>query len=79
VRLPTDVVGRNTLNAVIKLSGLQGRAPITGNVFSSEECQCLKCAKKLRWVCTFNGGDFKSTQFITHNDDSDLRTGQGLE
>jgi hypothetical protein len=54
VRLPTDVVGRNTLNAVIKLSGLQGRAPITGNVFSWEECQCLKYAKKLRWVCTFN-------------------------
>jgi hypothetical protein len=37
VPLPTDVVARNMLNAVIRRSGLQSHAPMAENVFSSEE------------------------------------------
>jgi hypothetical protein len=37
VPLLTDVVKRNMLNAVIRLSGLPSHAPMTGNVSSSEE------------------------------------------
>ena len=36
VPLPTDVVERNMLNAVMRRSGLQSHATM-GNVFSSEE------------------------------------------
>ena len=37
VPLPTDVVERNMLNAVIRRSGLPSHAPMAGNVFSSDE------------------------------------------
>ena len=37
VRLPTDAVERNMLNAVIRRSGLQSHATMGLNVFSSEE------------------------------------------